>query len=175
MEMPFNLSEFDLGWLYGFIDGEGCFSINFIKNKKMRTGFAVRPVFMLNQRVEDGEILEWMQLFFKENDIASSTHHDRSEANIGTRYIPKNNLVLIAPGIKNCRKLANLFSTNLFKTKKQKDFEIWIEAIALMENGVHLTETGLIQLASMAEKMNSPKGGRKYTAKYFEDLFVLCY
>ena len=45
----------DLGWIIGFVDGEGCFSISFIrqkdqmKRKGYRTGFQVSHEFVVTQ------------------------------------------------------------------------------------------------------------------------------
>lgn len=36
-------------WVTGFVDGEGCFSIHFVENKKFKLGLEVRPSFSIGQ------------------------------------------------------------------------------------------------------------------------------
>ena len=41
--------KLDPWWIVGFVDGEGCFSISFIKNKTMRFGYQIFTEFVITQ------------------------------------------------------------------------------------------------------------------------------
>src|SRR5258706_7676851 len=63
------LTEFR-GWVIGFVDGEGCFSIGFVRQPSRagrvgyRTGYQVTPRFTVTQGVQSVPCLEELKRFF---------------------------------------------------------------------------------------------------------------
>jgi LAGLIDADG endonuclease len=59
-----------IGWITGFMDGEGCFSINFIRQphrlnrRGYRTGFQVAHEFAVTQGASSVDSLEQLMRFF---------------------------------------------------------------------------------------------------------------
>lgn len=53
-------------WVTGFVDGKGCFSIQFVENKKFKTGLSVRPSFSIGQSNTSNEMMERIALFFSQ-------------------------------------------------------------------------------------------------------------
>src|SRR5438309_6337051 len=58
------------GWVIGFVDGEGCFSISFVRQPPRRgragyaTGVQVTPRFVVTQGVKSMHCLEELKQFF---------------------------------------------------------------------------------------------------------------
>ena len=38
-----------IGWIVGFVDGEGCFSVSVFKNKTTKNGWQIFPEFVVTQ------------------------------------------------------------------------------------------------------------------------------
>ena len=59
-----------IGWITGFVDGEGCFSINFIRQpdrrarKGYKTGFQVGHEFVVTQGAKSVDVLYAFVEFF---------------------------------------------------------------------------------------------------------------
>jgi len=59
-----------IGWITGFVDGEGCFSIHVVRQpsrvyrKGYKTGFQVAHQFVVTQGAKSVECLQMMQEFF---------------------------------------------------------------------------------------------------------------
>jgi len=65
----------NIGWVVGFVDGEGCFSINFVKQpdriesrrirKGYKTGYQIGHQFSVVQGAKSVESLERLKNFFQ--------------------------------------------------------------------------------------------------------------
>jgi len=53
-----------IGWVVGFIDGEGCFSVSLHKNPTTRLGWQVMPEFVATQGEKSILALEKLKTFF---------------------------------------------------------------------------------------------------------------
>lgn len=51
-------------WVTGFVDGEGCFSIQFVENKKYKLGVEVRVSFSIGQSNRSKDMMERIASFF---------------------------------------------------------------------------------------------------------------
>jgi hypothetical protein len=52
-------------WIVGFVDGEGCFTVSFIKNKTHRLGSQVFVEFVVTQGEKSKKTLELIKSFFR--------------------------------------------------------------------------------------------------------------
>ena len=76
----------EIGWIVGFVDGEGCFSINFVKqpnrNEKTRirkgykTGYQITHEFVVAQGKSSLESVEKLKNYFNVGGIYINRRHD---------------------------------------------------------------------------------------------------
>ena len=52
-----NFNFFKSAWLSGFIDAEGCFYIRLLKRKSYKSGYQIRTLFLLDQKLLEKDIL----------------------------------------------------------------------------------------------------------------------
>ena len=136
----------DIGWVVGFTDGEGCFSVSIIKNKTTKTGWQVFPEFVVTQGSSSRSSLESLKDFFECGRIFENKRYDnhrehllrfcvRSRAELKERIIP-------------------FFQMHRLRTKKGRDFNMFCQIIDLMDQGEHLKISGMKKIAKIIEKMN---------------------
>src|ERR671935_1608091 len=70
------------GWVIGFVDGEGCFSIGFVRQpdragrRGYTTGYQVAHRFAVTQGESSRACLENLQRFFRVGRIYRNVRHD---------------------------------------------------------------------------------------------------
>ena len=129
----------DLGWIVGFVDGEGCFYVGINKDPRRNNRWNVLPEFRVVQHKSDEQILHRIRNFFGFGNITVN-HGDRKEWRVR--------------GLQDLNKLVKFFSRNSLKTKKQKSFLIFKEIVEMMNKKQHLTKIGLRKIAFLTSKMN---------------------
>ena len=136
-------------YISGYVDGEGCFSISFLKRKKLLVGIETRASFSVSQNEDRSEVLFLMQKHFKcghiRRDYSDKTlkYEVRKFEDLLTKIIPH-------------------FYAYPLLSGKQKDFLRFAKVCMLMEKRRHHTKSGLRTIVQCATKMN-PSGKRKYT------------
>jgi len=152
-----------IGWIIGFVDGEGCFSINFVKQpqrkekKRIRrgykTGYQIAHEFAVVQGERSLPVLKKMKIFFKVGNIYINRRHDNHKENL-YRYsvVKREDLINV---------IIPFFQKNKLKTSKYNDFNLFVKCMKLMQKGKHLTRKGAIQIALISEKMNHQKSRTK--------------
>ena len=82
----------ELGWVIGFVDGEGCFSIGFVHQNGgggrvgYRTGYQVAHEFAVTQGAQSVDCLHGLVEFFGVGQvIANKRHDDHREAPVPLR------------------------------------------------------------------------------------------
>jgi LAGLIDADG DNA endonuclease family protein len=74
-----------LGWVVGFVDGEGCFSIGFVRQPSRRgrkgyaAGYQVFHRFVVTQGARSVSCLEELQGFFEVGRIFVNQRHDQPQ------------------------------------------------------------------------------------------------
>lgn len=137
------------GYISGYIDGEGCFSISFSKRKKIKIGWETKPSLSVSQNEDRAQILYLMKkLFgcgFMRRDYSDKTlkYEIRSLSDLINKVIP-------------------FFEKYPLISKKKKEFENFRKICLLMAKEEHLTKKGFKRIAKIAFKMH-PSGKRKYT------------
>src|ERR1044072_4428009 len=77
-----------LGWVIGFVDGEGCFSIGFVrqpdrKNRKgYRNRYQVSHDFAVVPGARSGHVLHALRGFFGVGSVYMNTRHDNHRENM---------------------------------------------------------------------------------------------
>lgn len=140
--------QFLNGWVVGFVDGEGCFSVSLIKNSTTASGYQVFPEFVVTQGEKSLSSLKLIQEFFSCGNIFVNRRNDNHRENL-YRYCVRSRKDLIT-------KIIPYFRTNQLQTAKSKDFKIFAEVIEKMDKGMHLDKNEykkiLIQISGMNRK-----------------------
>ncbi len=139
-------------WILGFTDGEGCFSVSFIKNKTTKTGWQLFPEFVITQGSKSLPALEVIKKYFECGRLFSNKRKDNHRENL-YRYCVRS-----ISDLEN--KIVPFFERNDLKTYKQNDFMIFSKIVRLMSKGFHLQKGGMKKIARLIEKMNRKKKSR---------------
>ena len=138
------------GYLAGYVDGEGSFSVTINRNPSCRSGFQLVPEFHVSQNGDRAQVLELLQ--------------DRLE---GCGYIKRNGrkdraLVFV---VRRRQDLLNrvipFFEASPLLSSKQEDFEKFASIVRAMTTGVHRTSSGFAELLDVALSMNGEGRFRK--------------
>ena len=144
-----------LGWVIGFVDGEGCFSIGFVRQqdrvgrKGYRTGYQVSHEFAVTQGAKSISCLHVLRDFFGVGQIIVNRRYDNHKEHL-YRYVVRKRKDLLAAVIP-------FFLQNPMHTSKQQDFEKFARCVELIAAGHHLEVEGLIEIAEIAQTMNRRK------------------
>ena len=140
------------GWVVGFVDGEGTFSVTVQCNREMSLGWQMFPEFVVTQGKRSLDALLKLQEFFGYGKIFKNTRYDNHREDI-FRYCVRR--------IDELEKVITpFFIKNPLKTSKSDDFQKFVKVIELMKKGDHLNFEGLRRIAEMAQTMNRRKPSR---------------
>ena len=139
-------------WILGFTDGEGCFSVSFIKNGTTKTGWQIFPEFVITQGQKSLSSLKIVQKHFKCGKLFINKRHDNHREHL-YRYC-----------VRSIRDLETtvipFFKRNRLKTSKLNDFKIFSKIVKQMSRGNHLSRGGMKNIARLIETMNRKKKSR---------------
>lgn len=158
----------------GFIEGEGCFSISFIRSKTQKLGYQIKPMFVIKLTESEKEVLEKIRIYL---------------GNIGNIYLESSESNR-RRGLKNSRDCAGFRVTkleelqNLIKLlknqifisqRKEKDFKNWVKCIEMIENKEHLTKEGFLRIALIRDQIHTTKQSNKKGFCYIKNELEPCY
>jgi len=150
LEIAENQQErLDEKWLVGFTDGEGTFSISFIKNESMRFGYQIFTEFVVTQGEKSLDVLAKIEKFFGCGRIYVNRRYDNHKENI-YRYCVRSRKDLLAIVIP-------FFGKHQLLTAKKNDFKIFSEVVEMMEKREHLSEKGFGKIKNLASQTNRQK------------------
>jgi hypothetical protein len=144
-----------LGWVIGFVDGEGCFSIGFIRQpdrigrRGYRTGYQVSHRFVVTQGVSGRSCLDELKEFFGAGRVFVCRRHDNHREHLA-QFIVDRRIDLL-------ERVIPLFEHHPLRSAKRADFEKFARCVRLIDAQRHLTAAGLIEIAEIAETMNRRK------------------
>ena len=144
-----------LGWVIGFVDGEGCFSIGFVrqpnrnKRKGYKTGYQISHEFVVTQGAKSIKSLHIIADFFKVGQIIVNNRYDNHKGNL-FRYAVRKREDLV-------NVIIPFFRRNKMQSAKRIDFEKFAQCVELMEKNVHMSRDGLIKIARITQTMNRRK------------------
>ena len=143
------------GWVIGFVDGEGCFSIGFVRQsdragrKGYRAGYQVFHRFVVTQGAKSVGCLEELRDLFGVGRIFLNQRHDNHKEHLCQYHVSR-----------RCELVETIipfFRQFPLRSAKHADFEKFAQCVELTSEGLHLTPTGLIQIAEIAQTMNRQK------------------
>jgi LAGLIDADG endonuclease len=144
-----------IGWVIGFVDGEGCFSIGFVRQpdragrKGYRVGYQVFHEFAVTQGARSIGCLEDLVEFFGVGSVIANRRHDNHREHL-YRYVVRRRADLIET-------IIPFFVEHPLRSSKQRDFEKFARCIELIDGDVHRTREGLADIAEIAQTMNRQK------------------
>ena len=142
-------------WIVGFVDGEGCFSISVVRNPGCRLGWQVQHEFSVTRAASSRSALELLIREFTCGSVIENRRHDNHHETL-LRFSVKRRSDLLGVVIP-------FFEEHPLRTAKNTDFLKFASVIRIMENGSHLTESGLRSIAQVTEQMN-----RRQRSRYLE-------
>src|SRR5262249_4079057 len=138
-----------VGWVVGFVDGEGCFSVSVQRCRVVRLGWQVFPEFVVTQGAKSLSALQLLQQFFGCGRIFINRRHDNHNEPIH-RFCVR--------AVDDLRKtIIPFFQENRLRTAKRESFEVFVRVIEQMKERKHLTEEGLREIAALAGSINRQK------------------
>lgn len=144
-----------IGWVIGFVDGEGCFSIGFVrqpdraKRRGYTTGYQVFHRFVVTQGARSAACLEELQEFFGVGRLYVNRRHDNHKEDLHQFHVARRDELL--------ETIIPFFQRYPLRTSKHRDFEQFARCMEIVAAGRHLTSDGLIEIAQLAETMNHQK------------------
>lgn len=138
-----------LGWVVGFVDGEGCFSSPIYRCHKMSLKWQVRPEFAVVQGESSRDVLEDLVDFFGCGRIYLNRRRDNHKEDL-LRYC-----VQRFGDLRDT--IVPFFLDNPLHTAKKENFRKFVHIIELMKLQKHLTIEGIVEIAEIAETMNHRK------------------
>ena len=144
-----------LGWVIGFVDGEGCFSISFVRQhdrtgrRGYKLGYQVAARFVMAQGASSVACLEERKSFFGVGYVYGNRRHDNHREHMH-QYVVSDRWDLLET-------IVPFFEEHPLRSAKQGDFEKFVGVLDMMEAGVHPTREGLVKIAEITETMNRRK------------------
>jgi hypothetical protein len=144
-----------VGWVIGFVDGEGCFSIGFVRQldragrRGYRTGYQVSHEFAVTQGAKSLVCLHDLVEFFGVGGILPNRRYDNHKEHL-YRYGVRRRTDLIET-------IIPFFESHPLHSSKQRDFEKFTRCVRMIDAGEHKTREGLAKLAEITETMNRQK------------------
>ena len=145
-----------LGWVIGFVDGEGCFSLGFVRQpcraerKGYKTGYQVFHEFAVTQGERSRPCLDGLREFFGVGQVLSNRRYSDHKEHL-YRFVVRRRSELLTVAIP-------FFRRHRLRTSKGRDFEKFAQCVEWIEAGRHLSREGI---AEIAQTMNRQKPRRE--------------
>jgi hypothetical protein len=143
------------GWVVGFVDGEGCFSIGFARQpsragrKGYKLGYQVLPRFVVSQGISSVHVLQELQSFFGCGRIFINKRSDNHREHMAQIIVERR---------EDLREtVIPFFRQSPLRSAKRDDFEKFAACVDLVTRGRHLMPTGLLEIVEIAQTMNRKK------------------
>ena len=140
-----------IGWIVGFVDGEGCFSVSIFRNPtaKTKTGWQIFSEFVVSQGESSRKSLNKIMRYFKCGYIIVNKRKDNHHEHM---------LKYCVRSINDLReKIIPFFDKHQLVTRKNKDFKIFKKIVNLIYQQKHLSKNGMIRIARLISTMNRKK------------------
>jgi hypothetical protein len=144
-----------IGWITGFVDGEGCFSIHLVRQptrehrKGYKTGIQVAHQFVVTQGARSVACLHMLKEFFEIGRVYENRRFDNHRENLWQFVVAKRSDLL--------KRIIPFFEQYPLRTSKQFDFLKFARCVRMMEANEHLTVSGLLRIVEITQTMNNCK------------------
>ena len=143
------------GWVIGFVDGEGCFSIGFVRQphrtsrRGYKTGYQVAHSFVVVQGARSVSCLNELQDFFGVGSVTINRRYDNHKEHLYRYTVSRRDDLN--------RVIVPFFRRHRLRSSKRSDFEKFSDCLEIMRSNRHLTAAGLIEIAEITQTMNHRK------------------
>src|SRR6516164_8066157 len=128
-------------YVVGLVDGEGSFAVHF--NQSQRRRAKVEPRFCLKLRADDRSLLDELRDFFGCGKVYIQRDH-RPNHSLCYRFEVSNRQELF-------EKVIPFFQQHPLKSQsKKRDFALFQQVLALLQQDTHRTEEGLASMRQLA-------------------------
>lgn len=144
-----------IGWLLGFVDGEGCFSIGLTRQAGgdtrtgYRAGWQVSHSFVVVQGARSLDALQQLRKFFGVGAVYVNRRHDNHKEDLWHYVVRSRNDLreIIIP----------FFERYPLRTSKRDDFIKFKRCVDLCAVGIQRTHDGVAEIAAIMQTMNHQK------------------
>jgi hypothetical protein len=150
-----NQQERLIGWITGFVDGEGCFSIHLVRQphranrRGYTTGFQVAHRFVVTQGVKSVECLRTMQQYFGVGRLYCNCRRDNHKEDLYQFIVASRGDLLTT--------IIPFFRQYPLRTAKRFDFDKFARCMQMIAMNEHLTYRGLLEITEIIQTMNHCK------------------
>lgn len=135
---------YQAGWIVGFVDGEGCFSVSIFHNAKTKFGWQIMPEFVVTQGEKSLSVLQEMQTYFKCGKIFVNRRYDNHHEHLYRFCVRKlSDLSMI---------IIPFFQRFHLQTAKQRDFDKFCTVVSLLQKKEHAAFSGIQAIAKFVGK-----------------------
>ena len=138
----------NVDWLVGFTDGEGTFSVSFVKNVTLRFGYQIFTEFVITQGAKSLNVLEVIQDFLGCGHIYVNNRHDNHTENI-YRFCVRSRRDI-------SEKIIPFFKKHPLLTAKKSDFETFCEIVEILKKA-NFEMKDFMRVEALASTMNRRK------------------
>ena len=124
----------------GFADAESCFTLSVVRNNKMKAGWQVNQSFQITLHAKDQTLIELIQSYF---GVGSINYKHGSEV-----------IKYYVQSIKDLARVIDHFEKHPLITQKLADYELFKQALLLIQNKEHLTIEGLQKIVAIKASLN---------------------
>jgi hypothetical protein len=143
------------GWVIGFVDGEGCFSIGLVRQPGRPgrsgyvTGYQVSHDFVVTQGASSVSCLRELQEFLGVGKVYVNRRDDNHREHLYRYSVCRREDLL--------ERIIPFFRQHPLRTAKRFDFEKFASCVELMATGRHRTRAGLADIVEVMQTMNRKK------------------
>jgi hypothetical protein len=144
-----------IGWVLGFVDGEGCFSLGLVRQSSRdgrvgyQAGYQVFHEFVVTQGAKSVSCLHELREFFGVGMVLEGRLRD-DHRDVLCRYAVRRRADLL-------QVIIPFFREHRLRSAKRDDFDKFAGCIELMRTGEHLTREGLASIVEVVSTMNRQK------------------
>ncbi len=148
-----------IGWVLGFVDGEGCFCVGFVRQRDRieptrirrgyQLGYQVFGEFAVTQGQKSRDSLVALTNFFGLGNLYINKRYDNHKEHMW-RYT-------VRRGEELHKVIIPFFRKYPLRTAKNNDFVKFAQCMEIVRDRKHLTPDGLHKIAQIASTMNRQK------------------
>jgi len=133
------------GYIVGFADAEGNFSLSFTPDSSRTSGYRIIPEFKVTQKYLSVDVLCSIRNYLECGTVRIDNRTTGS-------------LKFTVSGVKDIlNKIIPFFDSHPLITSKQLDYQTWRECMIMIAKGLHLTNEGVLKIIELTRTMNSKR------------------
>lgn len=137
--------KLDPNYIAGFVDGEGSFCVGISKHKTLRRGIEIHPLFEIEVRADDREILERILMTIGCGKIYDCSYE---------RYGWQPHVKYKVGSTKDLEKyVIPFFDQFHLQAKKAQSYKIFKKVVVMMRKKEHLTDKGFVKIVALRDEL----------------------